>query len=68
LLIPRRRCPNEAAILADPPKLAVLRTRLASISWFMAELCEPMARRAHAEDHCRGEILGGEIPIATNRR
>jgi hypothetical protein len=50
-----------AAIAADSVRLEVLRARLASISWFMAELCEPMARRANAQDGCTGRFWEGRF-------
>ena len=43
-----------AAITEDPDRVAVLRKRLSSLSWFMAKLKEHVARRANLEDDCRG--------------
>ncbi len=40
---------------ADPALLATLRGRLSSLSWLMRALAEPIARRAHCEDHCTGK-------------
>ena len=37
-------------------RLAVLRSRLCSLSWFMKSLSEPIALRANAEDHCKGRF------------
>jgi hypothetical protein len=48
-----------AFVATGPERLATLRTRLASISWFMASLCEPMARRANREDGCTGRFFEG---------
>ena len=42
------------ALARDKKKIKVIRRRLASVSWFMAGLKEYLARRANAEDGCRG--------------
>ena len=48
--------PRVRTQLADPERVHQLRGRLASISWFMAAVCENIARRANREDHCRGRF------------
>ncbi len=40
------------AITGNPERLAELRKRLGSLSWFMKALNEPIARRANREDNC----------------
>ena len=42
------------AMLGNPARLAECRARLASLSWFMRCLNEPIARRANHEDMCTG--------------
>jgi len=41
----------------DKKKIQKLRNCLSSISWFMAILCENIARRANQEDECRGRFF-----------
>jgi len=50
-----------AAIKADPERVALLRRRLASLSWLMGSLCEPIARRANREDRCTGRFWAGRF-------
>jgi len=53
------REPNPARIAlqrAIPGRIAVLRKRLSDPSWFMATLCEYVARRSNREDGCRGRF------------
>jgi REP element-mobilizing transposase RayT len=49
------------AIVGDAERLAVLRARLADLSWFMRCLVEPIARRANAEDQCKGRFWEGRF-------
>ena len=44
------------AITAHPERVAELRKRLGSLSWFMKALNEPIARRANREDQCKGKF------------
>lgn len=45
-----------AALVNNPERVAVLRKRLCSVSWFMAKLNEYIARQANQEDKVKGRF------------
>jgi hypothetical protein len=45
-----------AMMLSDAERVAELRRRLSSLSWFMKELKEPIARQANREDEVTGHF------------
>ncbi|PCJ56838.1 MAG: hypothetical protein COA79_17950 [Planctomycetota bacterium] len=45
---------HKLIILKDPERMAELRLRLSSVSWFMKTLKEFIARKANKEDECKG--------------
>ena len=53
--------PDLAMITANSERLAELRKRLASLSWFMRCLCEKIARTANDEDESSGRFWAGRF-------
>lgn len=49
------------AVMSDPVHLNEIRRRLGDLSWLMKCLAEPIARRANAEDACKGRFWEGRF-------
>jgi REP element-mobilizing transposase RayT len=49
------------SLAVNDERIAVLRARLASLSWLMKSLNEHLARRANAEDGCTGRFWEGRF-------
>ena len=58
---PQIRATQEAALLADPIRLAELRCRLSDLSWYMKSLNENIARRANEEEGRTGRFWEGRF-------
>jgi hypothetical protein len=59
---PREPDNHDVALLtADADRLAILRSRLASLSWFMRCLCEWVARKANHEEGSFGRFWAGRF-------
>ena len=50
-----------AVLTGHAERIAMLRARLADLSWFMRALSEPIARRANKEDVCKGRFWEGRF-------
>ena len=49
------------ALAEDKERIAEIRKRLSSVSWFMSALCEFIARKGNLEEGCRGRFFAGRF-------
>lgn len=61
MLCPIQTASDDPPCLPGPERIALWRTRLSSLSWFMGKLAESIARRANKEDGVKGRFWEGRF-------